>query len=206
MDAQSQPLVIGLLGGIGSGKSTVARVLAEEGCVVSNADAIVQDLLGRSEILSTLKAWWGPRVMGSEGELDRREIARIVFADPDERARLESLLHPLVEAARQSTFAAAPQARAHVIDAPLLLEAGLADQCDALIFIDTPRSAQIERVQARGWTTQDLDQRESAQWPLDRKRNHAHHVLVNDGTPAALHRKTTDLLESLVPRSCDGPR
>ncbi|MCH2161284.1 MAG: dephospho-CoA kinase [Phycisphaerales bacterium] len=206
MHAQSQPLVIGLLGGIGSGKSTVAKILEDESCVVSNADAIVQDLLGRPDIQQTLQGWWGPGVIGAEGGLDRSEIARIVFADPAERGRLEGLLHPLVELERQSAFAAAPRARAHVIDAPLLLEAGLQDRCDVLIFVDSPRSDRIRRIQARGWTAEDLDQRESAQWSLDRKREHAHHVVVNDGTPAALHRKTTDLLESLVPRTCDGPR
>ena len=206
MHAKPKPLVIGLLGGIGSGKSTVAGILEELGCRVSNADAIVRDLLDEQEISDALQSWWGPEVIGQDGRVDRQRIAGIVFEDPAQRTRLEALLHPLVEQRRQADFDRSPDARAHVIDAPLLLEAGLQDRCDLLIFVDTPRSVRLERVLARGWTEEDLDQRESAQWPLDRKRDHAHHVLVNDGSPATLRTLTTDLLENLVPRSCDGPR
>ena len=206
MHAKAKPLVIGLLGGIGSGKSTVAGILEELGCLVSNADAIVRDLLNDSGICETLQSWWGPEVVGPDGRADRERIAGIVFQDPTQRTRLEGLLHPLVEQRRQAEFDRAPDARAYVIDAPLLLEAGLQERCDLLIFVDTPRSARLERVTARGWTEEDLDRRESAQWPLDRKRDHAHHVLVNDGSPATLRTLTTDLLENLIPRSCDGLR
>ena len=206
MHAKGKPLVIGLLGGIGSGKSTVGGILEELGCQVSNADAIVRELLEDPKIGKTLQSWWGPEVVGPDGRVDRQRIAGLVFRDPTQRTRLEGLLHPLVEQRRQADFDRRPDARAHVIDAPLLLEAGLQDRCDLLIFIDSPRSARLERVAARGWTEEDLDRRESAQWPLDRKRDHAHHVLVNDGSPATLRTLTTDLLQNLVPCSCDGSR
>ena len=203
MPEHSQPMVIGLLGGIGSGKSAVGRILAEEGCVVSDADAIVRDLLNRADIQSELVSWWGEDIL-KDGRLDRAGIARVVFADPDQRVRLEGLLHPRVEEERRRMFAAASDARALVVDAPLLLEAGLDDGCDVLVFVDTPQEHRVARVKDRGWTSEDLDAREKAQWPLDRKRQVAHYVLVNDGDLATLRRRTIDLLQSLAPRTCDG--
>lgn len=203
MSEQKQPLVIGLLGGIGSGKSAVGRILAEEGCVVSDADAVVRDLLNRADIRSELVSWWGEGIL-KDGRIDRSSIAELVFADPDQRVRLEGLLHPRVEEERGRLFAASDHARALVVDAPLLLEAGLDDGCDVLVFVDTPREHRAARVKDRGWTSEDLDRREKAQWPLDRKREVAHYVLVNDGDLATLRRRTIDLLQSLAPRTCDG--
>ena len=203
MPEHSQPMVIGLLGGIGSGKSTVGRILAEEGCVVSDADAIVRNLLDQADIRSELISWWGEDIL-KDGRIDRPGIARVVFADSEQRARLEGLLHPRVEEERRRMFAEAGNARALVIDAPLLLEVGLDDGCDVLVFVDTPQEHRVARVKDRGWTSEDLDAREKAQWPLDRKRQVAHYVLVNDGDFASLRRRTIDLLQSLAPRTCDG--
>ena len=113
-------------------------------------------------------------------------------------------MQPLIEEARQADFAAADSPRAYVIDAPLLLEAGLDAKCDAVILVDAPYPMRQERVRSRGWDPSELNLREQAQWPLNRKRDRADHVLCNDGSLATLRTRTLDLLDRLAPHSCGG--
>jgi dephospho-CoA kinase len=176
--------VIGIVGGIGSGKSAVAGILRELGCVVADSDGFARKALLDPAIKREIVSWWGEGVLDRKtGEIDRRAIASIVFSDPAQRQRLESLTHPWIERRRRELFAAAaPTAKALVIDAPLLLEAGLKRECDAIIFVDTPDEARSQRVAAtRGWTAAQWHAREAAQMPLDRKRLMADHVVVNNG-------------------------
>ncbi len=194
-----RPPILGLVGGIGSGKSTVARMLAEEGCVVCDSDALARESFADPAIRTQLRAWWGDRAFAADGSVDRSAIAAIVFADAAERRRLESLTHPWIEARRKALFAAAPPgSRALVIDAPLLLEAGLGDQCDAVVFVDSKLEDRVSRVAAgRGWDAAQLARRESAQWPLDRKRSSADHVVRNDGSPESLRAQVRALLHKV---------
>jgi len=196
--------VIGLVGGIGAGKSAVAKILAEAGCVLSNSDEATREVLKDPEVIEILRGWWGPAVVDAEGAIDRTEVGRIVFADPEQRTRLEELLHPRIERIRGEIFRAAESPRALVIDAPLLLEVGLDAECDHVIHVDAPREIRLERVRERGWDASELQRREAAQWALDRKRDRADHVLSNDGSLATLRTRTLDLLERLAPRSCGG--
>jgi dephospho-CoA kinase len=188
--------VIGLVGGIGSGKSSVAGFLKEAGCLVADSDALVRAELERPDIRGQLQSWWGPGILDGRGAIDRKAVSAIVFRDSAERARLEALLHPRVEAARNAMFDAAPSGtRALVIDAPLLLEAGLAGECTRIWFIEASETARRGRVLSeRGWTADELDRRESVQWSLDRKRAAAHHVLRNDGDPASLREQVLQAL------------
>src|SRR3990170_2873333 len=122
--ARSKP-VIGLTGGIGAGKSEAARILGELGAGVIDADRLAHEELAAPEVRQSLVAWWGPGVLNGSGQLDRRLIGRIVFADPAQRRRLEELLHPRVR--RRSLELVEqmdrdPGWRAMVIDAPLLVE------------------------------------------------------------------------------------
>jgi dephospho-CoA kinase len=128
-------------------------------------------------------------------------IAAIVFDSPAERARLEALLHPWIAKRRAELFAAAPPGtRALVIDAPLLFEVGLDAQCSAVIYVDSPLETRLARVRAtRGWSPADLARREDAQWPLDRKRASAHHVIHNDGDPASLRAQVCAVLDEVCP-------
>jgi len=203
-----RPPVIGLVGGIGAGKSTVARALADLGCVVCDSDALARASLADQEIRQRLRARWGERVLAADGSIDRRAVAAIVFSDPAERAFLEGLTHPWIEAQRSALFAhAPPSAKALVIDAPLLLEAGLARQCDAILFVEAPRSERLERVTTdRAWSVEELDRREAAQWPEERKRASSTHVIVNGGDLSQLRLKVERFLESLLrDRSTSGP-
>jgi dephospho-CoA kinase len=194
--------VIGLVGGIGSGKSQVAATLAQAGCVVCDSDALVREAYTTPAVREQLVRWWGPGVLDAAGNVDHGAVAAIVFRDPAERQRLETFIHPRVERRRQTLFAAAPPGTpALVIDAPLLLEAGLGPQCTRIWFVDAPEAVRQARVQAsRGWNAQELARREAAQWPLDRKRAAAHHVLRNDGDPASLRQQVLQALGALTQR------
>lgn len=197
------PPVIGLVGGIGAGKSAVAAALRELGCVVCDSDALAREALGDPTVVTMLRERWADRRPGpvaADGSVERRAVAAIVFGDVNERRWLESITHPWIEARRRALFAAAPaHAPALVIDAPLLLEAGLGDQCDAVIFVDAPRTARMARVRsARGWDEGELLRRERSQWPLERKRSAATDVIVNDGDLHDLRRGAVRVLDRLV--------
>ena len=192
--------VIGLTGGIGSGKSRVAAMLRELGCVVSDADAVAKAMLDEDSVRTVIASWWGNDVFDETGHVDRAKVADHVFADPEELQRLEALLHPMVERMRAAEFDAAPEGTiALVIDAPLLLEAGLDEQCDVVLFVDTPAEVRQKRlVENRGWTVEEIDRREAQQMSLDAKRSRAHHVLKNHGGIDDLQSQVERILETIV--------
>lgn len=195
--------VIGLAGGIGAGKSAVAAILRELGCVVSDSDTRAKELLDAPHVRDELVRWWGGSVLGVAGRVDRSAVASIVFADPDQRRRLEGLVHPLLKRERDAAASEAARhgARAFIIDAPLLFEAGLDAECDAVLFVEAPEAARLARVRAtRGWSEAELRRREAAQWPLDRKRGLATMVVPNDGDPSLLRQRVQAALEDLLAR------
>lgn len=193
---QSRLPVIGVAGGIGAGKSRVAAEFGKLGWLVIDSDALAREALNRPDVRDKLVAWWGEGIFQSrpnEGapseprKVDRSKVAAIVFERPAERERLEALIHPIVRSNRAEMIADA-RTRGHVgvvIDAPLLFEAGLDAECDAVVFVDCPRDQRLARVAAsRGWDQAELDRRESAQWPLDRKRERCRFTVNNaDGAP-----------------------
>jgi len=196
-------LVVGLVGGIGAGKSAVARAMGELGFVVIDSDREAKAALDRPEVRDELVRWWGKGVLGAEGRVDRKVVAGIVFADAAERRRLEALVHPLVKATRAELVrrAAAEGKPGVVVDAPLLIEAGSDAECDAVVFVDAPRERRLERVRAtRGWDEAELTRREAAQLPLEAKRARADAVVLNDADPATLRRRVEALVEDLSER------
>lgn len=196
-----EPLVIGLCGGIGAGKSAVAAELQRLGCVVTDSDRVGREVLTRRHVLDQLVAWWGPHVLNDTGQVDRARVAQIVFADPEQRQRLEALTHPLIKADRHRALQHARDtaAPALVIDAPLLFEAGLDAECHVVLFVDAPREQRLARVRTnRGWDEAELARRESAQLPLDAKRQRADHVVINDADTGALREAVRRLWPSLL--------
>ena len=181
--SQRKP-IIGLAGGIGSGKSLVARQLASLGAAVVDADTIARDSLDQPDVKAQLVEWWGPEVLDETGCVNRRHVADRVFDDPDQRRRLEGLIHPIVAARRERIMAESrqdPAVKAVVIDAPLLFEAELDQLCDQVIFIEADRPTRLMRVSAdRRWDERELARREKSQIPLDFKRRQAHHIVIND--------------------------
>lgn len=172
---RDRPPIVGLAGGIGSGKSAVARLLAERGAVVSDSDAQARALLKEPGIAAILTRWWGTSILGPDKRPDRANVAALVFADPAQRKRLEELIHPILHSQRKAALLAArkadPQPPLFVIDAPLLFEAGLDKECDAVIFVDAPRPVRLARVtKTRHWDEAELTRREAAQLPLAAKQ------------------------------------
>lgn len=193
--------IIGIAGGIGSGKSTVAALFAELGCMVIDSDAQVREAYRDPKVAETLRGWWGEQVLHPDGSVNRSAVAAKVFADPTEKRRLEGLLHPIVHAARERQMAAGghdPQVVAYVWDTPLLFEAGVAEQCDAVVFVDAPVEQRLARVRSRsGWDDAELLRREKSQMPLDMKRGLSDHVLTNTADAASGPSAMTGLREQV---------
>jgi dephospho-CoA kinase len=200
MTQDATPPIIGLAGGIGSGKSTVATILARLGCMVTDSDADGRAALADPAVRDELVSWWGEGILDEDGHVDRRRIAGIVFADPEERTRLERLTHPWIELRRREQWEDAdPDTVAFVIDAPLLMEAGLDERCDAVIFVDADRAVRLDRVaRDRGWEASELARREESQLPLDVKRRRADYVVRNDGELSELEDQVRHALREIL--------
>ena len=197
--------IIGIAGGIGSGKSFVARLFGELGALVISSDEQVTDAYRDANVRKTLLEWWGPDVIRPDGEINRRFIGAKVFADPAERRRLEELLHPRVHAARERAMAAAADdgsVVAYAWDTPLLLETDLHRQCDAVVFVDAPLETRLDRVRAtRNWDAAELARRENSQWGLDRKREIADYVVSNTAGVDVARGQVQDVLSRILAKT-----
>lgn len=192
--------VIGLVGGVGSGKSAVAAAFAKLGCLVADSDKAVREVLLRPEVVDTLVGWWGEGILDAERRVDRKKVADLVFKDEFERRRLEGLIHPRVRETRGALIerAVASGAAGVVVDAPLLYEAGVDAECDAVVFVEATRDVRLGRVRAnRGWDEAELDRRERAQMPLDEKRRRSDHILINNGSLEELESRAAKVLAAI---------
>jgi len=194
------PRVIGLVGGIGSGKSRVAGVLAERGAAIVSGDEAGHQALRQPDLKAAIVGRWGPDVLDEQGEVTRRKLGGIVFAPgkEEELKALEAIVHPWIkqhlreELARLRQDSAVPLV---VLDAAILLEAGWDDLCDAIVFVDVPRPLRVERItRGRGWTEKEVAAREMAQLPLEEKSRRADYTLDNSGTLDALRVQVDALL------------
>jgi dephospho-CoA kinase len=198
--------VIGLIGGIGAGKSSAARGFAARGGIVIDADALGHEALRQPEIVAKVVGRWGERVRKPDGSLDRRAIGRIVFASPEERNALEGMVFPYIGQRCRQEIArglADPAARFVVLDAAVLLEAGWNNEVDWIVYVDAPRAIRLARLANRNaWTDADLTAREAAQWPEDVKKARADAVIVNDADLDELQIQVDLLLKQwgLLPR------
>ncbi|MBX3379310.1 MAG: dephospho-CoA kinase [Phycisphaeraceae bacterium] len=194
----ARPIVLGLVGGIGAGKSAVASELESHGALILDSDTRAKAVLETPEARAALASWWGPDIL-QNGKVDRKRVADIVFSDPEQRRRLEAFVHPKLREGRHAEIDAAARrgVRFVVIDAPLLLEAGVDKECDAIVFVDAPREQRLERVRARGWDDRELARREAAQMPLDRKRLLSTFVVQNDGDTASLSSRVSQLTQQV---------
>ncbi len=190
--------VIGLIGAIGAGKSTVAAVMGSLGGFVVDADKLGHEVLDEPAVRDQLVERWEPGILRDDGCVNRRAVGTIVFADPAERKVLESIVFPRIHEREEELFAMAdadPATRFIVLDAAVLVEAGRGEVCKKLVYIDAPREERLKRLAARsGWTDEELTQRESAQLPLAEKRRLADATLDNDGDAAELHEAVVALL------------
>jgi dephospho-CoA kinase len=193
-----QKLVIGLLGGMGCGKSRVAAEFARQGARVVNADQFGHEALRQPAIRDALVKRWGREILDESGEIVRGRVARIVFADETKRQTLETLVHPYIgQRIREEIDAAQadPSVRLVVLDAAIMLETGWDAMCDRLVYVHAPRDARLRRLaDQRGWNAKEVDARENAQLSLTQKATRAHGAIDNSGSPEALARQVADLL------------
>jgi dephospho-CoA kinase len=180
-------LSIGLTGGIGSGKSTVAALLAQRGARVVDADRIAREVVEPGTPgLAAVVAEFGTGVLSPDGTLDRPALAGLVFSDPAARARLDAVVHPLVRARAGELVAAAPADAVVVQDVPLLVESGQAHSFDLVLVVQTDVETRVARLVERGLTAEDARARIASQATDEQRRAVADVVLVNDGDRAAL--------------------
>ncbi|MBI3154643.1 MAG: dephospho-CoA kinase [Burkholderiales bacterium] len=174
---------IGLTGGIGSGKSTVARMLAARGALVVDTDAIARALTAPGgAALPAIAAAFGAEILGADGALDRDRMRALAFADPDARRRLEAILHPMI-AAEAEAQAARAGARPVVFDVPLLAESPRwRARVDRVLVVDCPEAVQVERVVRRsGWASQAVERVIAQQATRAARRAIADAVIDNGG-------------------------
>jgi dephospho-CoA kinase len=180
-------LRIGLTGGIGSGKTTASRLLAERGAVIVDADAIAREVVGPGTPgLAAVVEAFGAAVLGPDGSLDRPALAALVFADPAERRRLDAIVHPLVRARATELAAAAPADAVLVNDVPLLAETGQASSYDLVVVVEADPDIRVARLVGRGLSAEDARARMAAQATDEERRAIADVVLDNSGTPEQL--------------------
>ena len=189
-------LRVGLTGGLASGKSTVARRLAELGAEVFDADRIVAELYA-SGGAGEAAAWdvFGEEIYDEHGAVDRVRLARLVFADPAKRRALESRIHPLVgeEIVRRFADAERRGVPVAVAEASQLLEANTEDRYDRVVLVVAPEEERIRRWSAKGGDPDDAHGRIAAQIPAEEARLRATDVIVNDGTLVELKKRVDEL-------------
>ncbi|MGD9126961.1 MAG: dephospho-CoA kinase [Planctomycetia bacterium] len=178
--------VVGLLGGIASGKSLVSGLLARRGAWIIDADRIGHQVLKIPEVKAQIRDRWSDTVFDTDGEVDRSALATIVFGpspkSEQERKVLEQITHPAIgEGIRAELERAASEgAPIAVLDAPVMLEAGWDKECNTLVYIDVPRDVRRQRaLESRGWKEEDFTAREGAQKSLEKKRSQADFVIDN---------------------------
>lgn len=196
----TRPILIGVTGGIGAGKSTLVEAFVHRGAVPFSADSAVHELYSRPDVVAAVRERWGDSVL-EDGVVDRTAIAGIVFNDEDERRWLEGLLHPLVGAAWLAFVDAQrvlPDPPEFVVaEVPLLFEANLQDRYDAVVTITAPLPTRIERAEARDDGRSLSAERAAAQMPEEEKTARADFAYVNTGSFEDLDAFAGAVLDSL---------
>ena len=203
----SEVPIIGLTGGVASGKSAVADILEEQGCFVSDSDMIAHEVLLEKDVVRALVDRWGSGILSDDGSPSRSEIARTIFTSSEQREWLEGVLHPRIHERRRSAIKSVLEAGsvpACVIDAPLLFEAGIEDECTTIIFVETLRERRVEWAsQQRGWEQEEFDRRERAQFDVEEKKRRSDHLILNNGTLEDLRARTCEVFHSIISDSND---
>jgi len=193
--SEARTVMVGLTGGIGAGKSTAAKLLAERGALILDADVAAREVVAPgTDGLAAVVAEFGSTVLDPEGALDRAALAAVIFADPDRRAALNAIVHPRVREWMAERVVAAPEGTVVVQDIPLLVESGLAGLFELVVVVDAADAVRIARlVRDRGMTEQEASARIAAQAPREQRLAAADVVLNNDGTAEELADQVAEL-------------
>ena len=203
--SEPSPVLIGLIGGVASGKSTVARLLAQHGALWLDCDQMAHDVLKLPEVIAAVEAEFSDRVIDANGLVDRKQLAALVFGDDDasiaRRRRLEQILHPRIRARCEQQIADAGQRYpAIIIDAPLLLEAGWGERCDHVVLVEAPLEQRQRLAASRGWSPDELSKRERSQLSLADKRRHATDTIDNSGSLVELEQQVQQFWQQVADR------
>jgi dephospho-CoA kinase len=190
-------LVVGLIGGIGSGKSRVAEAFVRRGARVVSGDEAGHEALRRPEVIAWAGRRWGRAVLDEQGNIVRSKVAGIVFQDPEELKALEGVVFPLIGARLRQQLdlgARDPAVRLLVLDAAVLLEAGWNELCDRIVYVHAPRDVRLDRLaRQRGWSEKEVAARERAQLSLAEKASRADDAVDNSGPPEQTDRQVDAL-------------
>ena len=201
MNEYPQKPIIGLLGGIASGKSTVALAFQDLGCAIIDADLLAREALGQNTTQQSISEAFGSDVMAPDGSVNRAALGRLVFQDASKLAKLNRLLHPWILKECQAELKEHlkdPAILAVVIDMPLLLEVQWDKLCDQLVFVECPKEIRLQRAQKRGISPESLAEREFFQISLDKKANRADNILINDSDLSSLVRQVAKIFSHLT--------
>ncbi len=198
-------ILVGLTGGIACGKSTVARLFANLGARVIDADRLVHQALtpGGAAFRSVVEAF--PGILDAEGRIDRARLGRVVFDDPDRRRQLEAILHPLVfreQEARTREYAREDPSAVVVFDAALLIESGAQQRMDQVIVVHADRNTQLARLRERdGLSPAEAEKRIRAQMDLEGKKCHADYLIDGGKTLPEVERRVREIFTELKSRA-----
>lgn len=194
--------VIGILGGIASGKSTVAKELENRGCAVIDADAIAKQFLQTDDVKQQIRNGFGDSVFDAEGRVDRAKLAEMVFTDRASVEAINAIVHPKVLKRTEeliSQYQNDSRVKAIVLDAPLLLEAGWEKRCDKLIFVNCDRLIKLERASKKGVLDENqLKKRENFQISLDKKAKISHYMVDNNNGLSELTKQIGEIFPALI--------
>lgn len=196
-------LLVGLTGGIGAGKSTVADLLAERGAVIVDADEVARAVVQPGQpALAKLVDRFGAGILGADGRLDRAALAKLAFVDKDSRHDLEAITHPAINEEFGRRVAEAPSDAIVVLDVPLLVESPQARErgYQTVIVVEAPRDVRLARLEARGVDRADAAARMAAQAGDDERRKIATYVVDNAGDRASLQQQIDDVWADLQRR------
>lgn len=196
-------LIVGLTGGIGAGKSTVAEMLAARGAVVIDADQVARSVVepGRPA-LERIAERFGRDVLDSSGRLDRQRLADIVFGDAESKTALEAITHPAINEEFMRRVVESPPDSIVVLDVPLLVESAQASAraYECVVVVEAPRELRLERLEVRGVSRADAEARMAMQATDEQRRAVATWVLINDSDRAQLERQVEDVWTEIVAR------
>ncbi len=194
--------IIGILGGIGSGKSTVAAEFAKLGCKVIDADKIARELLlYKTAVKEKVVGLFGWTILDPAGKIDREKLAEVVFADTDKLSSLNEIIHPLVlQRAREliKQYDCQNQVKAIVLDMPLLVEVGWDKRCDKLIFVDCEQKLRLDRAKKLGFDKNQVKIRENFQISLDNKANLADNTIENNSDFSVLAKQVVNIFSYIM--------
>ncbi len=195
--------IIGLTGGLGTGKSLVSSILAELGAHIIDCDIVAREVVEPGEAgLKKVAAKFGRKILDSDGTLDRKALAKIVFASPEKRVTLEGILHPIIEDVvmdrANKIFSTDPGAIV-IVDAAVLFESGLHKRMDKTIVVYCDPETQMERALGRGDLAQnEIEERIAAQWPLSKKTQMADYIIDNSGSQEDTRSAVIELWHTVI--------